>query len=250
MLIFLILGALLLTVLQTPTAAGESSSYTIYRTGVPMEIDGRLDEAAWIAAPDVGKFKFPWWKEGKQEQTIAKLLWDDDHLYVSFLCEDAHIWAEHVQRDSAVYRDDCVELFTAPNPDQPDVYFNIEMNVLGIFLDQYHPQGPGKPMPGEWDGEGIRIATSVVGTLNDEEDEDQYWVLEAAIPLQNFAQVAAQIPPQPGDVWHLNLNRCGGKTNEQFSQFCPSQTERPNFHRPSDFGLVTFSSAASPFWRK
>ena len=79
MVILLVLGALLLTVLQTPTAAGEPSSYTIYRAGVPLKIDGRLDETAWIAAPDVGKFHFPWWKAGKQEQTIAKLLWDDDH---------------------------------------------------------------------------------------------------------------------------------------------------------------------------
>ncbi|MFO5473430.1 MAG: hypothetical protein ACLBM2_05890, partial [Dolichospermum sp.] len=43
--------------------------YTIFHTSTPIIIDGKLDEPGWTAAPDVGKFKFPWWKSGKQEQT-------------------------------------------------------------------------------------------------------------------------------------------------------------------------------------
>ena len=77
-------------------------------------MDGRLDEPAWVGAPAVGHFKFAWWQEGDKEQTVAKLLWDDDHLYVAFICQDAHIWAEHTRRDSAVYRDDCVQVFLDP----------------------------------------------------------------------------------------------------------------------------------------
>ena len=128
--------ALLWALLAWAVAAGADDAYTIYRADAPPTIDGRLDEAAWTAAPDVGGFVFPWWEAGAREQTVAKLLWDDEHLYAAFLCEDAHIWAEHTQRDSAVYRDDCVEVFTAPNPQRPHAYFNIEMNVLGIVLDQ------------------------------------------------------------------------------------------------------------------
>ena len=222
--------------------------YSIYRADTPLRIDGQLDEAAWTAAPDVGPFVFPWWQEGEREQTVAKLLWDDQYLYALFINEDAHIWAVHTQRDSAVYRDDCVEVFTAPNPARPEAYFNIEMNALGIFLDQYHPDGPGVSHP-PWDAEGVRIATSIVGTLNDESDEDHYWVLEAAIPLRNFGASGAPIPPRPGDVWHLNLNRLGGKTNAQYSQWRASQTERPQFHSPRDFGRVVFSDKRSPFWR-
>ena len=36
-----------------------------------------------VAAPDVGAFVFPWYESGKKEQTVAKMLWDDDNLYVS-----------------------------------------------------------------------------------------------------------------------------------------------------------------------
>ena len=223
--------------------------YTIYRAGTPIVIDGRLNEPAWVAAPDVGAFVFPWYESGKKEQTIAKMLWDDNNLYVSYICEDAHIWAEHTARDSDVWKDDTVEVFTAPNPNQPQAYFNIEMNVLGIFLDQFHPQGPDAPVPGEWNGEGIQIKTQIVGTLNDDSDEDEYWILEAAIPFANFAHVAVHTPPKTGDIWHLNLNRLGGKTNEQFSQWSGSRTPEPQFHSPDDFGRVVFSDKTSPFWR-
>ena len=250
MTIALLCCALLLAALQVPSLAEDVVPYTIYRSGEEIDIDGQLDEVAWTAAPDVGKFQFPWYQAGVKEQTVAKLLWDNENLYVSFLCEDAHIWAEAMQRDGPVYRDDCVEVFAAPNPAQPKTYFNIEMNVLGIFLDEYHPGEREKKVEGKWNGEGIRIATSIAGSLNDDEDEDQYWILEAAIPLKNYAQAGGVVPPQPGDVWYLGLNRCGGKTNQQYSQWAPSQTKRPNFHRPIDFGPVTFSSAVSPFWRE
>ena len=58
-------------------------AYTILRAGSAMEIDGRLDEPAWVAAPDVGEFQFPWWTSGAKERTIAKMLWDDRYLYVA-----------------------------------------------------------------------------------------------------------------------------------------------------------------------
>jgi len=221
--------------------AGDVPQYTIHRATSPVTIDGRLDEPAWKAARSVGDFVFPWWEKGKKEQTVAKMLWDDRCLYVAYCCEDAHISADHTERDSSVWLDDCVEVFTAPNPDQSDNYFNIEMNVRNAFLDQHHPDGPGKDVAEEWNSSGIKIATTINGTLNDDSDTDRSWILEAAIPLANFAKVAKHTPPRPGDVWHLNLNRLGGKTNPQFSQWSASKTDEPQFHAPRDFGRVVFA---------
>ena len=224
-----------------PLTADDVVRYSICRSGSPITIDGQLDEADWRTATSVGDFQFPWWKAGRREQTTSKLLWDATHLYVSYRCEDAHIRAEHTQRDSPVYQDDCVEVFAAPNPRQPENYFNIEMNVRAAFLDQHHPDGPGKPQPTEWDSTGLRIAATIDGTLNDDSDVDRSWTLEAAIPFANFRHVAAHVPPQPGDVWHLNLNRLGGKTNPQFSQWSPGTANHPQFHAPQDFGRVVYS---------
>jgi hypothetical protein len=214
--------------------------YTILRASGPIKIDGKLDEADWAKAKSVGDFKFAWYKSGKQEQTVAKLLWNDEYLYVAYRCEDAHIFATRTKRGSDVWLDDCVEVFTAPDPDRPHDYFNIEMNVNGVCLEGHHPNGVDTDARPRWRAEGIQIAATVQGTKNDDSDTDDHWVLEAAIPLAAFRRVAKHTPPKAGDVWRLNLNRLGGKTNEQFSQWSPSSTKVPQFHAPDDFGKVTF----------
>jgi hypothetical protein len=221
--------------------------YHILRAGTPITIDGKLDEPAWVAAPDVGPFHFPWWKRGKKEQTVAKLLWDDENLYVACVCEDAHIAARHTEHDGNIPEDDCFEVMFAPDPDRPNVYFNIEWNVLGGYVDNHRPNGPDKPRAPKWDAEGVKIAGNYQGTLNDDSDTDQYWVAEVAIPLKNFTAFAKHTPPRPGDRWNLNLNRHGGKTNVQYSQWSPGDTPVPRFHTPHRFGHVFFSDRTSPF---
>lgn len=224
-------------------APGERPEYVIYRARTPIVVDGRLDEMEWFGAPDVGRYSFPRYESGKKEQTVAKLLWDDQYLYAAFVAEDAHIWAVHTERDSQVWLDDAVEIFTSPDPERPNAYFNFEMNALGIFLDQFRFGGPDA-REGPWNAEGVRIKTSIVGTLNDDTDEDAFWILEVAIPLENFAVATRNVPPLPGDVWLLNLNRLGGNTNPQASQWSPGGR---NFHQPQYFGRVTFSEDLSPF---
>ena len=227
--------------------AWEPPVYTVYRAGTPIKIDGKLDEPAWFSAPDVGEFHFTWWKSGKKERTVAKLLWDDENLYVAHLSEDEFITATHKEHDGKVAEDDCFEIMIAPNPATPNIYFNIEWNVIGGYVDNFRPNGPKQPRAPVWDAEGVEIAGSWVGTLNDDSDHDRYWQVEVKIPLKNFAKVAARIPPQPGDRWNINLNRHGGKTNFQYSQWSQADTPQPSFHTPDRFGHIVFSGQSSPF---
>ena len=248
-------SAVLLMLLAIPSWGGDTPprpkfqrpEYTILRAGTPITIDGKLDEAAWFAAPVVGDFYFPWWKEGKKEQTRAKLLWDDENLYIAFVCEDAHIAARHTERDGKIPDDDCVEVMVAPNTDTPDIYYNIEVNLLGGILDNFRPNGPSKPRAPKWDATGVRVAGTYLGTLNDDSDSDHYWLVEIAIPLSNFAEVGRQPRPRPGTAWNLNLNRHGGKVNYQASQWSPAETPNITFHTPDRFGRVVFSEKSSPF---
>jgi hypothetical protein len=212
-------------------------THKVHFTESAIKIDGKLDEDAWKAATDVGEFQFTWGFEGEQEGTEAKLLWDNDYLYVSFVCEDAHIWAVHTERDSQVYRDDCVEVFTSPNPDTLEQYFNIEMNVNAASLEFFHPEGPGSKEP--WDPD-VRIATTVEGSLNDDSDSDLRWILEVAIPFSVFSDVAKNTPPNAGDEWRLNLNRLGGNIHSNRSQWSAGDPDNPGFHAPHYFGRVTF----------
>lgn len=220
--------------------------YEIFRVSGPITVDGKLDEPSWIGAPAVSDFVFPWWSSGPKEQSVAKLLWDDQHLYIACICADQHITASVSERDGPVHQDDCFEVMLAPNPDQPDVYFNIEWNVIGGILDNFRPKGPKQPRAPKWDAQGIKIAGAHVGTLNDDSDKDQRWVVEVAIPFANFTEYSLTIPPKPGLEWNLNLNRHGGKTNPQYSQWSAGDTPAPSFHTPHRFGRVIYSAENVP----
>ena len=45
----------------------------------------------WQTATSIDSFQFPWWTTGAREGTTARLLWDDEYLYVAFVATDAHI---------------------------------------------------------------------------------------------------------------------------------------------------------------
>jgi hypothetical protein len=214
-------------------------TYDIFRTDSPITIDGKLDEAAWRTAPAVGDFTFLWVKDGAKEQTVAKLLWNDENLYVSWYAHDKHISASVTERNGPVSRDDCVEIFIAPNPDKVKNYYNFEINVIGTLLTQ--ARGDWRTGGPWWDPEGMQYRTSFHGLPQKQESpDDAYWIVEAAIPLKNFARDAAHTPPRDGDRWRLNLQRLGGQTDAQYSAWSPLPGERPNFHQPEAFGWVRF----------
>ncbi len=214
-------------------------AYDALRAAGPITVDGRLDEPSWRAAKEVGPFQFPWWTSGQKEQTIVKILWDDDNLYLAYFCLDRHISAIVTQRDASVYEDDTVEAFIAPNPDEPKKYINFEINCRGVCMDSR----PHTPEGRAWSAEGLECQGLIWGTLNRDDDTDYCWTMEVKIPLKNFACYAKRIPPRPGDVWRIGLNRCGGQTNAQYSQWSSSATPKPAFHVPSRFGFLRFSDA-------
>lgn len=235
------------TLLADDESADPVPEYTIHRAGTPIVVDGKLDEPAWVAAPDVGAFHFTWYKEGDKERTVAKMLWDDENLYVGHICEDAHITARYTERDGKIPQDDCFEVMITPNVNHPEVYFNLEWNVIGGLVDNHRPNGPKQPRAPVWDASGVQVAGTYVGTLNEDDDVDGYWIVEAAIPFKNFEKYMVHTPPEPGDGWNLNLNRHGGVINMQYSQWSKANTPEPSFHTPDRFGRVWFSGKSSPF---
>lgn len=235
-LIFLWIACL---VFLAAAAAQELPRYDIHRASGPIAIDARLDEPAWRQAPPVGDFHFTWWKEGEKEPTIARLLWDDENLYVSWYCHDRHISAYVTERHGPVSQDDCVEIFISPNPGKVTNYYTFEINAIGAMLNRCRTdwwRGPDT-----WDPDGVRHRATYHGQAKkDESPDDDHWIVEMAIPFRNFARDAAHTPPRPGDLWRLNLMRTGGETNRQSSTWSPIAPPARTFHTPESFGWVRF----------
>ena len=209
--------------------------YIPFTTG-DITIDGRLAEPSWTTTPILDQFSFPWWTAGAQDRTEARLLWDNQYLYVAFTAYDPHISAVLTDRDSPVSRDDCVEVFIAPDTSAIDLYYNFEFNALGTILDR----SPKLNRSGTWNADGILVAVAIDGSLNDETDFDSLWTTEIAIPFTAFQGYAPQLPPQPGDLWRLNLYRTGGQINLQYITWSDTRTPKPQFHVPRRFGFAHF----------
>jgi hypothetical protein len=213
--------------------------YQVLRTAGKITLDGILSEADWAAAKPVGDFHFPWWTAGEKEQTSAKMLWDDTFLYVAFFCNDKHIWADHYSTNDDTYKDDCVEIFWNPNPAAGKKYNMFEMNCIGNLLSVYNDFETSIKLR-ERRIMVPHIARSIQGTVNNDSDTDTSWILEIAIRFADYPELFDAKTPKDGDMWRVGLNRCGGKVNEQYSQWSPSQTPQPNFHSPDDFGKIFF----------
>ncbi len=237
-------GAKLVLLFLTGLACYGQKTYDIHRAASPIKIDAKLDERDWLQAPSVGDFNFPRLKDGTAEQTVAKILWDDENLYVSWFSHDRHISASVTQRHGPVSKDDCVEIFISPNPDKVKNYYTFEINAIGTMLNRARTDWwTGPPT---WEPEGVQYRTTFHGlSKKDESPGDDHWIVEAAIPLKNFSRDAAHTQPRDGDRWRLNLQRLGGITNAQASTWSPLPDGVRSFHTPEAFGWVRFLNSPS-----
>ena len=226
----------------------EVPEYTVKRVTEKIVIDGILDDSDWQAAEPAGDFSFPWKEStGEKEQTEAKLLWDDNFLYVSFKCEDSCLNAERFDTNAETYRDDAVEIFWNPNPETPNRYYIFEFNCVGNILSVHKPFD-GDPGGFEFVKERKyrvmvpHIAQSIQGTLNKDDDTDTGFVVEAAIRFSDYPELSKKPTPVAGDMWRVGLNRLNWKPTQELSMWSPVlDPEIKTFHSPEYYGKIVFS---------
>ena len=120
---------------QDPPA--EVPSYEIRFASGPIAIDGKADEADWQNAEAI-HFVFPWSEVAagqRQQSTDARMLWDNDNLYIVYVCDDPYLDSEVTEHDGPVWEEDAVEIFATPNPNDLSAYFGYEMNITPALLD-------------------------------------------------------------------------------------------------------------------
>jgi hypothetical protein len=217
---------------------GPVPKYEVKRAASRINVDGKLDDAAWKGANTL-TFQFPWeFQTGAKQKTTVRILWDDENLYLGYDCEDADIFAQYLKHDDPTYKDDAVELFINPNP-SGHFYYGMEMNVRAVLYD-YMFIFPDVFIA-RFDMTGVQLATSIRGTLNVRGDKDEGWSLEVAIPWQNFQELTKTLPPAAGSMWTANMNRWDGvEPDRRLSQWSDSGMKAPNPHQPARFGQRIF----------
>src|SRR5688572_19509802 len=180
-----------------------------YRTSTPLQIDGRLSEPGWSAAPWSDPFVDIDGRRRPPLATRVKMLWDDDFLYFSADLEEPHLWATLKARDSVIFQDHDFEVFIDPDGDTHG-YFEIEINALNTVWDLLliQPYRDGGPAIHAWDIAGLRTAVHLRGTLNRPGDKDDGWSIEMAVPWQVLPEAAPRrARPRAGDQWRINFSR-------------------------------------------
>lgn len=231
--------------------------YQCIQTRRAPQIDGRLTDSAWDAAAWTEDFVDI---EGDRRtrprfRTRAKLLWDEECLYIGAELDEPHVWATLTRHDAIIFHDNDFEIFIDPDGDSRD-YVEIEVNAFNTIFDLLLKRTyiEGGPALHDWRAVGLRTAVHVQGTLNDPSDTDKGWSVECAIPWDVFGSLTDQpLPPQPGDTWRMNFSRVEwrhevvdgtyGKiagTKEDNWVWSPQGTV--NMHLPDRWGYVVFET--------
>ncbi len=185
--------------------------YICYRASARPRIDGKLDDAAWRAAPWTNQFVDI---EGDSRprprfQTRAKMTWDRDYFYVAADMEEPDVWGTLTQRDSIIYNDNDFEVFIDPDGDT-QMYYELEVNPLGTVFDLMLPRTyrDGGPPIIAWDIAGLQVGVNARGTVNRPGDRDEGWTVEIAMPWRIMREAApGKRPPRPGEQWRVNFSR-------------------------------------------
>ena len=187
----------------------EPRTYVCYRPDGKLKIDGKLNESSWKKATPTAPFVdisgegFP----TPKYETIAKMLWDDEYLYVGAVLQEEDIKARLTQRDTIIYYDNDFEVFIDPDSDGHN-YFEIETNARGVIFDLMldKPYRSGGNFMVQWDCPGLKTAIHCEGTLNKSKDKDKYWSVEMAIPHQALT-MNFNNPLKAGNTWRINFSR-------------------------------------------
>ncbi len=163
----------------------------------------------------------------------ARILWSDESLCVRFVCRQTEPLnvSSNPQTDTktmGLWDRDVCELFVAPNPEQPNRYFEFEAAPTGEWIDLAVHVKPVQRET-EWNFQSGMTTKARVGMGQ--------VIIAMRIPW------GERIPkPQRGERWRANLFRCVGSSEDRgYLAWQATHTEQPNFHKPEAFGWLLFN---------
>ena len=171
------------------------------RVTTPIGVDGRLDEAAWDAAPVAGGFlqRDPDQGEPATEPTELRILFDDHALYVGVLLHDAdpgRIVRQLSRRDDPPEADR-FSLFLDPHHDHVT---GVELEVSAAGVQRDAVVYDDNFLDDTWDAVWVSAVTVT----------DEGWTVEMRIPFSQLRFSAADT-----HTWGVNARRVVHRKNEE-----------------------------------
>jgi hypothetical protein len=162
----------------------------------------------------------------------VRIVWTAEALCVRFDAQQTeplvvNAQPQTIDKTIGLWHRDVCEIFIAPDPQQPELYFEFEAAPTGEWVD---------------------LAINFTGARRETDFEFHSGMKAAARLSEGRTIIAICIPwsthipkPQRGDLWRVNLFRCAGVGSERYLAWQPTYAAEPNFHVPEVFGWLRFS---------
>lgn len=222
--------------------------YVVTKVAKPIKLDGKMDEAAWKSAPSTGLFSDTMTGAPGAVVSEAKLLWDNQNLYIGIDSQDTDVWTSLTERDAKLWTQEAVELMIDADGDGKS-YIELQVAPNGTIFDTYLPTYrkyedtlDPKRKPFDWNSK-LKAAVKVDGTLNKREDQDKGWTVEIALPLADvngLDKPGVKVPPAIGDKWRLNMYRLDAPKGKPQIAVGWSAPLVGDFHKLDRFGEIVF----------
>lgn len=215
--------------------------YVVRKARGPITIDDKPHPEQWKHAMAIKGFVVPITHQPAKSETEARMLYDDQNLYIYVFARDQDLRAKLTKRTDPLWNEDVVELFLKPSAKPP--YYEFEVNPIGTVMALAIPDRAKKGTLEEmsqWET-GIQSAVRVAGTVNNSDDVDDFYVVLLAIPFKNLQFIGGKAPPS-GEAWKFSFCRYDyskfyGKIPEE-SASAPLTTD--SFHRYEDYSTLKF----------
>ncbi|SRR6266536_1808802 len=193
-----------------------------------------LDHPAWTSVPAINLSRYWSGEEAPSNRHAeARIVWSEEAFVVRFLYRQSEplIVNSNPQTDKktiGLWDRDVCELFLAPDPSEPNRYFEFEAAPTGEWID---------------------LAVHLTARGRETDWHFHSGMTAAAHVAKERILIAMRIPwglrvhkPQRGDRWRANLFRCVGIGEERgYITWKPTRTAEPAFHVPDAFGWLQFS---------
>lgn len=197
--------------------------------GSGIVVDGVPQEPSWRAAKWHSGFTMAGAGELSPVQTRFAVCFDDTFLYLAAVADEpdpAAIRRQASERDTKIFRDDCIEFMVDPTGDRVE-YYHFAVSASGALYDSQCRQG-GHVASKEWDSSS-RVMASV---------QENSFSVEMAIPFVELG-LAPRSASQPWAIQVARERHAGG--NLELSSYMGSGG---SFHVPSTYAPLILKGAA------
>jgi hypothetical protein len=195
-------------------------------TSDPITIDGRLEEAAWSTAPIITDFiqGVPFTGMLATQRTVARVLYNANHIYISAVCYDDGISGMMVAGLEHDFNPGAGDIF--------GVTLDTYLDRRNSFLFLVNPGGALRDEHTMNDSRNVNVAWDAVATIKTAVT-DSAWVVEMDIPLTTLRFD----PRRAEQSWGMNMLRRVRRANE--SSYWSPLDRRYVVHRMSRAGTLT-----------